>query len=708
MKNKFIITGLILLFCFLEIPAQTIYSNGTGGGLWSSPSTWLSGTVPDINSDVVIASGDSVYTTAGAVCRNLTVFSDGKFSTTIDTVHIGQTLTLESHAWFYNNTDRPKLPGNDFILDPQSYVVHAGSGTVGGTGNLEFGNLVIRRSAGTVPGGNLVVLGDLIVENTAYNVVFRGVRPASGSLTHTVEGNLYIYKGTFACIDVGDNSLTGIWNIAGNAYVIDNDGGDYQESRIGLFSSANAAGYAEINIGGDLIIQGGRLQGGTSSSAGPGNGVFKIGGNMIVDINSNFATNTLGSVGIIFNGTSPQHVYMDVRFNMGTVVNTTVSAGSEVIFDLDTNRWGATGGGDFVVNGSLELVDNSYLDGAGNFTLNPGAVLKIGSPLGLVSEAGNIQVMGARTYSPGAIYEYKSTSPQQLGDQLPNPLYGFAVSNPNNITLDRDLNVNGTLNIKNGDLILNGHTVSLTAGAVLTEIPGNTVAGETGKLMTAIDLNAPSGINPGGLGAVITSAANLGNTIVERYHYTSAGGGNEGISRVYKIAPSNNSDLNATLRLHYDESELNNIQEEYLRMFLSMDGSNNPWIKLWGAINITDNFVEAAGINEFHYFTLADYNSPLPVEEEESTMPAVFAVHQNYPNPFNPSTVIKYQVPQNSYISIKVYDVLGKEVASLVNETKTPGHYSVSFNAAGLSSGIYFYSLETGSIRILNKMMVLK
>lgn len=80
----------------------------------------------------------------------------------------------------------------------------------------------------------------------------------------------------------------------------------------------------------------------------------------------------------------------------------------------------------------------------------------------------------------------------------------------------------------------------------------------------------------------------------------------------------------------------------------------------------------------------------------------------NNPNPFNPTTTIHYRVPENSLVTIKVYDVLGKEVAELVNEEKPSGSYSVSFNASNLSSGIYFYTINAGKYSAVKKMLLLK
>ena len=85
-----------------------------------------------------------------------------------------------------------------------------------------------------------------------------------------------------------------------------------------------------------------------------------------------------------------------------------------------------------------------------------------------------------------------------------------------------------------------------------------------------------------------------------------------------------------------------------------------------------------------------------------------FDLKQNYPNPFNPSTTIKYQIPLSGNVTLKVYDILGKEVTTLVNERKLPGSYEVKFNATDLSSGIYFYKLQTGSLVETKKMIFLK
>jgi len=86
----------------------------------------------------------------------------------------------------------------------------------------------------------------------------------------------------------------------------------------------------------------------------------------------------------------------------------------------------------------------------------------------------------------------------------------------------------------------------------------------------------------------------------------------------------------------------------------------------------------------------------------------LYSLEQNYPNPFNPTTKIKYQLPKISFVTIKVYDVLGKEISTLVNEEKPAGNYEVELTGDGLPSGIYFYQLRAGNYIETKKMVLIK
>ncbi|MCX6164954.1 MAG: T9SS type A sorting domain-containing protein, partial [Ignavibacteriae bacterium] len=89
----------------------------------------------------------------------------------------------------------------------------------------------------------------------------------------------------------------------------------------------------------------------------------------------------------------------------------------------------------------------------------------------------------------------------------------------------------------------------------------------------------------------------------------------------------------------------------------------------------------------------------------QSNIPNNYALKQNYPNPFNPTTSIQFSIPKNGLVKLVVYDILGKEVSTLVNEVKTAGNYIIDFNASNLTSGIYFYKITSGEFSSVKKML---
>ena len=95
-------------------------------------------------------------------------------------------------------------------------------------------------------------------------------------------------------------------------------------------------------------------------------------------------------------------------------------------------------------------------------------------------------------------------------------------------------------------------------------------------------------------------------------------------------------------------------------------------------------------------------------DETQGKIPDEFKLFQNYPNPFNPSTNISFRIAEIRFVRLKIYDIIGNEVATLANEEKLPGEYTVLFNASGLSSGIYFYYLSAGNISETKKMLLLR
>ena len=94
--------------------------------------------------------------------------------------------------------------------------------------------------------------------------------------------------------------------------------------------------------------------------------------------------------------------------------------------------------------------------------------------------------------------------------------------------------------------------------------------------------------------------------------------------------------------------------------------------------------------------------------EDETSLPFEYKLSQNYPNPFNPVTTINFSIPKQGNVTLKVYDVTGKEVIILINEQRSAGNYTVSFDGANLPSGAYFYRLESGDFKETRRMILLK
>ncbi|MBK7632778.1 MAG: T9SS type A sorting domain-containing protein [Ignavibacteriales bacterium] len=170
------------------------------------------------------------------------------------------------------------------------------------------------------------------------------------------------------------------------------------------------------------------------------------------------------------------------------------------------------------------------------------------------------------------------------------------------------------------------------------------------------------------------------------------------INRIYDIVTDNNDQLFAIGSLG----------------IVSSTDNGNSWVTHNAGLTTNDvSAIEKNSEGEIFVGTpdgvyICVKKTPTGVINDKEILPKNFILSQNYPNPFNPVTTIKYQIPHRSNVSLKIYDLLGNEVADLVNEEQEVGFYNIDFDASKFSSGVYFYRIQAGDFVQTKKMILLK
>ncbi len=173
----------------------------------------------------------------------------------------------------------------------------------------------------------------------------------------------------------------------------------------------------------------------------------------------------------------------------------------------------------------------------------------------------------------------------------------------------------------------------------------------------------------------------------------------------------------ASVKLQWSTiSELNNKGFDIERKAEGRSWEKINFIAGIGTSNVTHNYTFTDGglrTGKYNYrLKQIDYNGNFKYHDLSEAVnigvPLRYSLAQNYPNPFNPATVINYQLPAEGFVSLKIYDISGREVKQLVSEVKQAGYFSVQFNASNLSSGVYFYKMQAGEFLNVKKMVLVK
>lgn len=250
---------------------------------------------------------------------------------------------------------------------------------------------------------------------------------------------------------------------------------------------------------------------------------------------------------------------------------------------------------------------------AQGITIQSGAQLVVNGSAHLVVSDGNFINNGTFVGDNSTVHFTGSgLSSVQIGGTSATDFQNIIIErSAENVELQQHINVAGEITMSSHDLLLGTFVADLgTTGSVSNENEGSKIIGSTtGSLNRTIDLNQPNAINPGNIGLEITSASNLGTTTIKRYNGVLAVSGlDNSINRYYDITPTNNNNLDATLTIHYFDSELGLLDENLLNVWFS-NNSGSTW-KFYSksSANTTSNIVTKDHLDTLARYTLASNN----------------------------------------------------------------------------------------------------
>ena len=158
------------------------------------------------------------------------------------------------------------------------------------------------------------------------------------------------------------------------------------------------------------------------------------------------------------------------------------------------------------------------------------------------------------------------------------------------------------------------------------------------------------------------------------------------------------------MTIGYNSAGVQQWVQSYNGIGNEFDSGNALTVDSYGNVYVTGGSDNLGNTD----FVTIKYSSTIGIEPISTEIPGRFLLEQNYPNPFNPATKIKFNLPENGYVNLTIFDNSGRLIKNVVNENLSPGIYEVDFNASGLASGTYFYRLTANNFTETKKMILIK
>jgi hypothetical protein len=529
------------------------------------------------------------------------------------TLVVAVTKTLTVNGFLDNYSTRAvTLPGSLVIASGGNYLVHANNAAIPSTNTTyaSGSNLCILSCADTasrIPsvGGN--VIWNCPLQTAGYVASSGSVTGSSAFLnssagTYTIGGNFIIQSTGTGAINLGSGGTTRILNIGGNLIL---EGGTLE---VAGYSSSSATTQS-MNIAGDVVVRGGtlnisdNLKSGTVATLSVGGNVFHTSGVL---------GNVIGAIGgtLTFNGTAMQ------QFSTIGLHNT--------------------------------------------------VPITINNAVGVTLE-NTMALSGALTLTAGKIH------------------------------------------LRNNSLTVNSVTGGSSSSYIVTDSAG-TLSRYVGTGAVLFPVGITSSYNP-------VTIANAGTADTFHVHVQPLSSSIPDTSAIVKcqwsISESVFGGSNAILQLQWSADDQASAFNPSGNVFIGRD-SSAEWSLYNAAVTGNDPYTATiGGVQSFSDFVVGDSSGfVLPITtihtQPGASIPKTVTLSDNFPNPFNPSTKIEFQIPVAGDVTLKVFTILGQEIATLFRGMKNAGTYQVTFDAQRFSSGAYFYRLQTGTTVLIKRMVLLK
>jgi hypothetical protein len=358
-------------------------------------------------------------------------------------------------------------------------------------------------------------------------------------------------------------------------------------------------------------------------------------------------------------------------------------------------------GGVMSIGGPFVTADFSnpaqVITGGGTFNLLAGSTMNITDTSGL----GHIQTT-TKNLSSIAVYQFNGTSAQITGNAFPANVKGLVVFNPAGLSLSKNLTIDTTLSLTKGQLITGPNVLALAQPAVAFRTDGYVVGSYKLIRMTgnqtfhvgSANGYAPLSISTSDTGDFTVKSVSgkhpntSGNTLGMHWFLTAGSGISKADSIVFK----------------YLDADITGLESGYV-----LGKMLTNWTYPSARIDTGANMVIVKNLTSFSSWAFGEPGSFVPTAvNNERILPNQYTLDQNFPNPFNPTTKIGFSLPVSGHVELKVFDLLGREVAVLVNEEYQSGSYAVDWNGANVPTGIYFYSIRMKNYSMVKKMILLR